>query len=233
MKVNISLPATLKDIPLRDYQKFLKISDENKDAEDPEFLNMKMLEIFCNVSLKEAYEMKLTDFNFALEHLSKLFQQHTPLVQRFTLEDQKGVQREFGFVPKLEDMTLGEYVDVDTNITEWENMHKGMAVLYRPVKFQKNNMYLIEDYTADEYFHEVMKDMPLSIALGSLLFFYRLGKELSIYLVDYLKEEVTQGQSHLQKALPINGDGISQFTQSLEGISSSLKRLKNFRYTKR
>ena len=68
MKVNISLPATLKDIPLRDYQKFLKISDENKDAEDPEFLNMKMLEIFCNVSLKEAYEMKLTDFNFALEH---------------------------------------------------------------------------------------------------------------------------------------------------------------------
>jgi len=233
MKVNISLPATLKDIPLRDYQKFLKISDENKDAEDPEFLNMKMLEIFCNVSLKEAYEMKLTDFNFALEHLSKLFQQHTPLVQRFTLEDQKGVQREFGFVPKLEDMTLGEYVDVDTNIAQWESMHKGMAVLYRPVKFQKNNMYLIEDYTADEYFHEVMKDMPLSIALGCLLFFYRLGSELSIYLADYLKDKSIIAQLHQQQASQVNGDGINLFMQSLEGISSSLKRLKSFRYTKR
>lgn len=42
-----------------------------------------------------------------------------------------------GFLPKLDEITLGEFIDVESNIGDWQNIHKAMAVLYRPVNFRK------------------------------------------------------------------------------------------------
>ena len=44
-------------------------------------------------------------------------------------------------------MTFGEYTDLDSYIGDWDNMHKVMAVLYRPItKKGLNNTYEIEKY---------------------------------------------------------------------------------------
>jgi len=66
-----------------------------------------------------------------------------------------------------------------------------------------------------------MKDMPMDVVLGSMLFFYRLGIELSKVMMNYLEkgEGLTLQQ---QDSLLKSGDGINQFTHSLKGILTEL-----------
>ena len=58
-QIELEVPTTLSDIKLWQYQKYMKVIEQNKteDAEDTEkvndFLNMKLVEIFCNVSLRD------------------------------------------------------------------------------------------------------------------------------------------------------------------------------------
>ena len=231
-KLKIDIPKSLRGIKLSEYQKFYKLSEDNKDAQDPEFLNLKMLEVFCGLTLKEAYNMKLTDFNFVINHLNELFKVETPMISRFSLKDPNGDEVEFGFIPKLDSISLGEFVDLDTYMADWSDMHKAMAVLYRPITFEKRGMYLIENYESSDKYSEVMKDMPIDIAMGAVVFFYRLGKELSVYLMGYLQKEAQKEDSELRQALAENGVGISQFMQSLKETSSNLKKLQNSKLRK-
>jgi hypothetical protein len=227
--LKIEVPQTLGAIKLREYQKYLKIVDKNKDAESPDLVNMKALEIFCGISLKEAYGLKLTDFNFLVEHLNNLFNHKTPLVQRFTLKGSDGVEVEFGFMPKLEDITAGEFIDLDNYIGDWNNMHRAMAVLYRPVTFEKKGRYLIEPYEGSDKYSEIMEDAPVDIAIGAMVFFYHLGSELSRRMIVSLEKEMQSPQiTPLKRTLEENGVGITQFTQSLKAMRQSLTRLRSY-----
>ena len=85
-------------------------------------------------------------FNGVLHQISKCFEEETPLIRKFTMTGTDGASIDFGFIPDLENMTFGEYVDLDNFITDWQSMHKAMAVLYRPITFEKNDKYLIEEY---------------------------------------------------------------------------------------
>ena len=55
--------------------------------------------------------MKASSIREITNILAEMFEQKPPLVKQFTM---KGV--EYGFIPKLEDMSFGEYVDLDTYI---------------------------------------------------------------------------------------------------------------------
>lgn len=227
--LKIEVPQTLGAIKLREYQKYLNIVEKNKDAESPDLVNMKALEIFCGLTLKEAYGLKLSDFSFLVEHLNTLFSHKTPLVQRFTLKGSDGVEVEFGFMPKLEDITAGEFIDLDNYLGDWDNMHRAMAVLYRPVTFEKMDRYLIEEYEGSERYAEVMQDAPVDIVIGAMVFFYRLGNELSKRMIVSLEKEMQSPQiTPLKQALEENGVGITQFTQSLKAMRQSLTRLRSY-----
>ena len=66
-----------------------------------------------------------------------------------------------------------------------------------------------------------MKDMPMDAVISSMLFFYRLGIDLSRVMMNYLEqEEVTN--SRLQDSLRQSGVGINQFTHSLKEILQEL-----------
>ena len=213
MRVKISVPNDLSEIKLSQYQNFLNIQKENPDEN---YLASKMIEIFCGIELKEAYKMKAKDVHRITGILADMFEQKPVLINRFKLN---GV--EYGFIPNLDDMTLGEYVDLDTYLPKWEEMEKAMAVLYRPIKNTYMGKYQIEDYTAQG--QEVYKDMPMSIVFGAMFFFYRLGIDLSKIMTVYLeqnKEIHTQLSHNFNK----NGeDGINQFMHSLKGILEDLK----------
>ena len=143
----------------------------NEDAEDNEFINLKVLEIFCGVTMKEAYKLPLAEFSFIINHIVEIFKEDTPLQRDFTLTDPKGDSVTFGFIPKLDDISLGEFIDLDNYIGDWQQIHKAMAVLYRPITFQKGDLYLIEDYEGSDKYSEVMKDAPVNVALGAVVFF--------------------------------------------------------------
>ncbi len=52
MKIEVIIPNNLNEITLGQYQKFLSIAENNKEGE---FLNAKMIEIFCGISLADTY----------------------------------------------------------------------------------------------------------------------------------------------------------------------------------
>jgi len=226
-KFTLEVPQELSAITLQQYQRYLKVMEGNEDAEDTEFINLKVLEIFCGVTMKEAYKLPLAEFSFIINHIVNIFKEDTPLQRDFTMTDPNGDSVTFGFIPKLDDISLGEFIDLDNYIGDWQQIHKAMAVLYRPITFRKGDLYLIEEYEGSDKYAEVMKDAPVNVALGAIVFFYRLGNALSSYLLDSLTQKL-KTDKQLIKDLERNGDGINQYMQSLEEISQNLKKLQNY-----
>ncbi len=223
VKVELSVPSNLESIELWKYQKYMGVVETNKDQEATEFLNLKLVEIFCGVSLKDVSSINVKDFNKITDIIGNAFAEDTPLIRHFELD---GI--EFGFVPNLDKISIGEYIDIESNLSGFKNMHKAMAVLYRPVTKKHKEKYQVEEYVGHDEYAEAMKYMPLNAALGAMVFFYRLEKDLLNTTLKCLEEEKDNKQ--IIQALhrfQVNGDGISQFTDLLEEkLSTSIKRLK-------
>jgi hypothetical protein len=213
MKIEINVPTNLNEITLEQYQKFLKIAENNPEGN---FLNAKMIEIFCGIPLSDSYKLKMSSVTAIIDILSELLASKPDHVERFEMN---GV--EYGFIPDLDDMSLGEYIDLDNNASKWEQMHLAMNVLYRPIKTSKLGKYNIEDYNVNN--PEVMKDMPLGAAIGSLFFFYNLGIELSRHTILYSNNQAEMVAIQKQLNSEANGDGINQFMHSLTDVLNDLK----------
>ena len=213
MQIEINVPTSLNEITLGQYQKFLKVSEENPEGS---FLNAKMIEIFCGIPLSDSYKLKMSSVQAIVDILTEMLEETPAHIDKFTLD---GVV--YGFVPDLDEMTLGEYVDLDGNASDWQKMHIAMSVLYRPVITNKGGKYNIKEYTADN--PDNMKDMPLGAAIGSLFFFYNLGIELSKHTILSSSNQQEMETIHSMLTSGENGDGINQFTVSLEEMLESLK----------
>lgn len=211
MKVEVNVPSELSEITLGQYQKFVKLYEGEVTEE---FMALKMLEIFCGVRLKDAYQMRYKDIDGVVEVISSMLNQKPQLVQRFKMG---GV--EYGFIPNLDDMSFGEYIDLDTYLPKWDEIHRAMAVLYRPIKEKHGNKYNIVDYEVVDSEH--YKSMPMDAVISSILFFYRLGSDLSKAMMNYLEESK---ESRLVQYLSSekNGVGISQYTHLLKEILDDL-----------
>ena len=212
MKLNIKIPSSLKEITLRQYKSYLKLQETVKEER---FLNAKMIEIFCKLKLKDVMLLKLKDSNEILGLLSSLFESKPSLVSKFKLNG-----LEYGFQPQLDDMTLGEYIDLDTYIGDWENMEKAMNVLYRPVIVKLKEKYSIEEYNTKT--SEQLLDMPMDAAMSSIFFLWNLGLELSKTMTSSLAQEETEVLTQYLNSQK-SGVGINQFTDSLKGILQDLK----------
>ena len=106
---------------------------------------------------------------------------------------------EYAFHPDLDSISLGEYADIEQFIKNGidKQLPELMAVLYRPIKLKKNDIYIIEPYDGDIRLRaEEMKLMSAEQVQSALVFFYTLGKVLSeimpLYLMERLKETKTQ-----------------------------------------
>ena len=129
-------------------------------------------------------------------------------------------------------MFYGEYEDLENYIFDEKNLHKAMAVLYRPIKFKKKDRYLIHDYEGTEFMAEVMKNTPLDIVFGARVFFYSLAKKLGIYTLDYtlqqlMKSQENQSDKHLDK----NGEDTKRFIHSQMEMLKELTKLQDFHFT--
>ena len=212
MKMELTVPNTLSEITLKQYQKFLKIQETNTDDA---FLRFKMIEIFCNIDAQAVRQLRLSDTDKIIEILNNVFEEKPQLTETFKLGDV-----EYGFIPKLEDISLGEYVDLDTYIGNWEQMHVAMNVLYRPIKDKIKDKYTIKEYNADA--EKPLDEIPLDIVFGAIFFFYNLGIDLSKTMMNYLETEGEQNLMHKQ-ILGENGDGINQSLPLLKEILEDLK----------
>jgi hypothetical protein len=213
--MKIKIPTSLSDIRLEQFLLFQKVIKENQsDA----FVSLAMVSIFCDISVPDAQNIELKDFNEIVKAINEVLKQQPRFIQRFIYNG-----KEYGFIPNLDDIPAGEYIDLETYLKSEETYSKAMNVLYRPIANKMKNLYNIEDYKGE---HTDFNKLNLEIVLGSMLFFWNLSNELLTSMKDYLQQP--KNKTLLTQALEPNGVGINQFIQSLTEISLILnERLKS------
>jgi hypothetical protein len=213
MKVEIITPTSLNEIPLKNYQEFMKVYNSGSDET---FIADKMVQIFCGLKLNEVINIRATDVFDIVGSLNTLFNSTPSFENRFTLG---GI--EFGFIPNFEEITSGEYIDLENYITDIQTMHKAMAVMFRPIVAKDKDKYNIKDYTGADEFAEAMKYAPLGIVLSANVFFWNLRNDLLNGIVTYLKREMNKMNLMSDTNLINSGDGTQQ------SINSQMEMLQN------
>ena len=189
-EVKILIPESARELTIEQYQKFLKVEG------DETFTMLKALELFANIPLKVAYAMKADDILSISTDIFTMISVKHPLVKRLSFRG-----KEYGFVPNLEEMSFGEYIDLDSYLSDMQSLHKTIGVLYRPITIDKGGLYEIEPYNGTDGY----SDFPLDVALGATLFFYRLSNRLLKDSQTSLEEETT---NNLTSQPPLTSQGL-------------------------
>ena len=132
MKIEVNIPESLDDITLEQYQRFTKIEEPTEEQ---------ILTTFLDISVEELRMLPAEFTDDFAGQIESIFKQDKEFTSTFILN---GVR--YGFIPKLDDITYGENKDLTTYLNDFSNMHKAMAVMYRPVTHFQKGKYLIESY---------------------------------------------------------------------------------------
>ena len=219
MKINI--PESLNEITIKQFFDFKKCCDV---SQDDQYLRLAMVSIFCDVSVEDIKKISSKDFIEISNQLTNVLKETPTHIEKFVIN---GVS--FGFIPNLENITAGEYIELDTLFKDEETYLEQMAVMYRPITGTRKNLYRIEPFESVEKHRDIMIAAPISAYLGSKVFFCNLLSELlesfQLFLISG-----TQEVMDLEEVLAKNGVGINQFIQSLEVVSLNLKEQLNLTY---
>lgn len=221
--MKIIIPENLNEITIKQYFDFKKVADLTQDENT---LRLSLITIFCKLSINDVRNNLTTqEFNDISNHLNEVLQQEPQFINKFTVN---GV--DFGFIPNLDEITAGEYIDLDSYTSNEDSYLESMAVMYRPIVGKFSNLYNIEAYESAEKYKDIMNEAPLNAYLGAMVFFYNLSNELLIATQSYFNQE-TEEMKVLEAVLMRNGVGIHQFIQSLEEISLNVKMLQERMFT--
>lgn len=170
------------DVTLEKWAKLIAIKGFSKIKEAKET-------ILALSDIPEKVLNKLEVYHIAaiLQGLSSMQKEETTCL-RETIEIE-GV--EYGFHPDLEQMTLGEFVDLESYIEDIQNnMPEIMAILFRPVTDKSVNYYNIEAYDGKiKKRAEIMKNIPAEKVQDALVFFYNFGSILLTILLSSLTQD--------------------------------------------
>ena len=169
--MKLRVPSSLEEITVGKYQEFVKIQSKSND---PEFLAQKMISIFCDIPISDVLNIEYNSIVDVTNHITKLFEVEPEFKTRIEFN---GI--DLGFIPNLEKISLGEYIDLEEGLKDWSTYHKALSVMYRPVDLKIGDKYELRKYDGSEDFHELFKELPVSVALSATVFFCRLGIELS------------------------------------------------------
>ena len=198
MKVNIQKEGKVKKFKLISsweevtLEKWLKLIDFETGTKTEEATET--IAALSNIPKQLVKELALKDVAVLMSKIAELQQKQDTKLKRII--EIEGV--EYGFHPDLDSITLGEYADIETFIKNGIEKHlpELMAVLYRPIKEKKNDIYIIDAYDGNIRLRtEEMKKMSAQQVQAALFFFYNLGRELSLILPLYLMERLTEMQT--------------------------------------
>ena len=218
MKLDILLPTNLSEIPLSRYQEFIAMKEKSNDEE---FIAQKMIQIFCGMKLGEVAKIKMKHLNELIAHFTKVFSEKPQLIRKFKIKD-----IEFGFIPKFDDISFGEYVDLENYMKDWKTYHKALSVMYRPIKNTNKDKYDIVDYEPNEDMQDLMKFAPLDVAISSSFFLSSLGIELLKATQTYLKKELKKmtASTNLAKDTNLAKTGVGMEV-SMDWLTETLQSL--------
>ncbi len=187
--MKVILPEHIGEITLGQFQKYHEL---DKSIIDYDF-RKKVISIFCNVKEELIDQFPKKDIEEFYEQIKKAIDEPKEFQQRFTLN---GV--EFGFHNNLDQMTGAEWVDLNNYQSDVANYHRLMAILYRPILSSDSfGNYEIVEYNGTEKFAEIMRQIPMNIVNGCLVFFLNLARELEISIHRYINKGQAKGSKLL------------------------------------
>ena len=177
--MKVKIPESIKDVTLRQFQEIFLFS-QKEGISDLE-IKQEKIKIITGIDLQNA-SVSQSDFEYLIKSIDSALETPAAFQRQFTMN---GV--DYGFHPNLDKMTSGEYFDLMDYGDNPETLHNLMAILFRPiVSTDKFGNYKIAKYKGTDDAKELMKDMPLSLVNGALVFFFNLSKELQISIHKYL-----------------------------------------------
>lgn len=214
MKRSITIPESLNDITLEQWQKYVSIEDPTDEQ---------CVEILCNITPQEVLELpnevydKITDKVTAL--IPELNGSHK-VIKRFYHRGKM-----YGMIPNFDKISYGANKDILATIGDWDKMHYAMNALYRPVIKTSGDYYEIDKYRGEETIND-MRDIPLDVVFSARVFFYNLTNALLKAIPNYLQrvvEEECKGQMPDQITKE-NGEAMMKHIASLkETLEDSMK----------
>ena len=181
--MTISLPESIADITLEQSVQLDKLNAKRDTLDDMSFIK-RFLVIFTGMKYRDIGSINVDDFNMMFAQVTKALETESPFQDRFTLD---GI--EYGFVPNLDEITIGEYIDLSNYGNSLETINKVMAVLFRPViSTDSFGNYEIASYDGTKSRAELMKQAPMNIVSGMLVFFCSLSKELRNHILKSMEE---------------------------------------------
>ena len=172
------------DVTLDKWIKLISKKEKTKTEE-----TLETISVLSDIPKKIIKELSINDVAAIMKKLALLQESANNKLKKIITLD--GV--EYGFHPNLEEITLGEYADIETYMKDGieNNLPKLMSVLYRPISEKHGNNYSIEAYGISDtrIRAEKFKNMKAENVNSSLVFFWNFVKELSIILPQYLMEQ--------------------------------------------
>jgi len=207
---SIIVPTSLKDVKLHQMLAYQGLKDDMDDTQR----QLEAVSIFCELTMTEVMAMPFDILQKAVERITLMLTESPEFTPRFKMGNV-----EYGFIPNIDDMSVGEFIDIETYSKETHDMWKVMSVLYRPVTHSgQNGRYEVAPYSANLV--TAFKDLDCNTTFGAMVFFWNLGIDLLNSIQKYL--EGPKGQQ-MKTDLPKNGDGLEWSIDSLQEISYNWK----------
>ncbi len=212
MKVKINKDNKIKefnlitkweDVNLETYGKLLDFKRGNNSEEA-----LSMIKAMSDIPKKYIKSLRLSDVTTILSKLTTVQALEKGILEHVVRID--GVN--YGFHPNLDEITLGEYADIEHFIEDdyMKNLDKIMAVLYRPITKRNGKEYTIEAYNSNiEERAKTFKKMSASQVQGALVFFWNFATELLMSTQSYLMELNQEiRKSSLMETSQVDGVGL-------------------------
>jgi len=185
-KKNYNLITSWADVTLEKWIKIIAAQTGTKTKEARE-----TIAAMSDIPKPLINEMSLKDVAVIMGKLSEIQAQKDTKLKKIIELD--GLQ--YAFHPNLDDITLGEYADLENFIKIGidKSMPEIMAVLFRPIVEQEKDIYSIAAYDGNITIRaEKMKQMSAEQVQSALVFFWNFVIELSKILPSFLVERTQE-----------------------------------------
>tara|TARA_R100001163_G_scaffold13569_3_gene12595 strand:+ start:4838 stop:5437 length:600 start_codon:yes stop_codon:yes gene_type:complete len=178
----ISIPTEWEEVSVLKYQKY---TSAVKDLTDEDEIAKQTISVLCDIPMNVLSHIKLKDLKVIQKSLHKLINKpvNKQIINKINIDG-----KVFGFHPKIDDLTMGEYVDIETFAKE-NDLASMMSVLYRPITKEQGNRYNIEPYHISHIDNKKhFENLSINIANAVVVFFWNLGNQQLKTIHQFLKQ---------------------------------------------
>ena len=185
-KKTYNLIKSWEDVTLEKWVKLITFEKLSSTQEA-----MEVLGVLTDMPKKLIRELALQDVANIMSKVTELQREDKVVLKKIIKLEGK----QYGFHPNLEDLTLGEWADIETFMEQGldNNMHNIMAILFRPILEIENDAYIIDAYNGNIAVRaEKIKKMSAEQVKSALVFFWSFANVLSTTLLSSLKVHLTE-----------------------------------------